>query len=106
MKELKTMNEDDNTIVLTDEDGNELECEYLDTVNYKDKDYAVLFPLDQDEEDGDVIILELAENEDGEEEYLTVEDEGLLDEVFDEYMRVLELEDDEEEEEDEEEEDE
>ncbi len=100
------MNEDDNTIVLTDEDGNELECEYLDTVNYKDKDYAVLFPLDQDEEDGDVIILELAENEDGEEEYLTVEDEGLLDEAFDEYMRVLELEDDEEEEEDEEEEDE
>lgn len=86
------MLEDDNIIVLTDNDGNELECEYLDTIHYKDMYFAILYPLDQDEEDGEVIILELVENEDGEEEYLTVDDEDLLDEVFDEYMRVLELE--------------
>lgn len=86
------MFEEDGIIVLTDNDGNELECEYLDTINYNDMNFVILYPLDQDEEEGEVIILELVENEDGEEEYLTVDDEDLLDEVFDEYIRVLELE--------------
>lgn len=86
------MTDNDNIIVLTDDEGNELECDYLDTVNYKGKDYVVLYPLDQDEDEGDVIIFELAEGDDGSEEYLTVEDEDLLDEVFEEYMRVMELE--------------
>lgn len=86
------MFEEDGIIVLTDNDGNELECEYLDTINYNDMNFVILYPLDQDEEEGEVIILELVENEDGEEEYVTVEDEDLLDEVFDEYMRVMELE--------------
>lgn len=88
------MEDNDNIIVLTDDEGNELECEYLDTVNYKDKNYVVLYPLEQneDEDDGDVIIFELVEGEDGSEEYVTVEDEDLLDEVFEEYMRIMELE--------------
>lgn len=86
------MTDNDNIIVLTDDEGNELECDYLDTVNYQGKDYVVLYPLDQDEDEGDVIIFELAEGDDGSEEYLTVEDEDLLDEVFEEYMRVMELE--------------
>lgn len=83
---------DENIVVLTDEEGNELECDYLDTITHKNVDYAVLYPLDQDGEDGEVIILELVENEDGEEEYLTVDDEELLDEIFEEYSRILELE--------------
>jgi len=86
------LEDNDNVIVLTDDEGNELECEYLDTVNYKDKNYVVLYPLDQDEEDGDVIIFELVEADDGSEEYITVDDEALLDEVFEEYMRITELE--------------
>jgi uncharacterized protein YrzB (UPF0473 family) len=95
------MTDNENIIVLTDDEGNELECDYLDTINYKDMNFVVLYPLDQDEEEGEVIILELVENEDGEEEYLTVEDEDLLDEVFDEYMRVMELEEEEYDEDDE-----
>lgn len=90
--------DNDNIIVLTDDQGNELECEYLDTVNYKDKDYVVLYPLDQDEDEGDVIIFELVEADDGSDEYITVEDEDLLDEVFEEYMRITELEDEDDEE--------
>ena len=86
------MTDNENIIVLTDEEGNELECDYLDTVNYGDSNYIILYPLDQDEEEGEVIILELVEDENGEEKYLTIEDENLLDEVFDEYMRVVELE--------------
>ena len=83
---------EENIIVLTDEEGNELECHYLDTINYKDVNYVVLYPLDQDDDDGEVVILELIENEDGEEEYNTVDDEELLDEIFEEYTRVMELE--------------
>lgn len=96
------MTEDENIIVLTDDEGNELQCDYLDTVTYKNSNFVVLYPLDQDEEEGEVIILELVENEQGEEEYLTIEDEDLLDEVFDEYMRIMDLEDDEDDEDEEE----
>lgn len=83
---------DDNIVVLTDNDGNELECDYLDTITYNDMHFVILYPLDQDKEEGEVIILELVENEEGEEEYITVEDEDLLDEVFDQYIQALELE--------------
>lgn len=77
-------------IILTDDQGTKLECEYLDTVNYQGKDYVILYPLDQDEDEGEVIIMEVID--DGEtEEFLSVEDEAILDAVFKEYMKDQEL---------------
>jgi uncharacterized protein YrzB (UPF0473 family) len=78
-------------IILTDDEGNELECEYLDTINYQGKDYAILYPLDQDEDEGAVLIMEVVATDD-EEELLPVEDEDLLDAIFAEFMRIAELE--------------
>lgn len=86
------MTDKENIVVLSDDDGNEIECEYLDTVKYKDKDYIVLYPLDQAADEGEVIFLELVQSADGTEDYLPVEDEKLLDEVFEEYMRIMDLE--------------
>jgi len=79
-------------IVLTDDEGNELECEYLETIPYQGKDYAILYPLDQDEDEGEVIIMEVVTGDDDEEEFLPVEDEDLLDAIFAEYMKIVELE--------------
>ena len=78
-------------IILTDDEGNEQECEYLDTINYQGKDYAILYPLDQDEDEGAVLIMEVVATDD-EEELLPVEDEDLLDAIFAEFMRIAELE--------------
>ena len=99
--------ERDDIIVLKDEDGQEIEFEYLDTIERDGKEYIVLLPLDEveDEEEGEVVILQVAEV-DGEEEFLPVEDETELNSVFEEFKERMkdefEFADDEEEEEEEE----
>ncbi len=74
----------DNIVVLNDEDGNEVEFEFLDLIQYENEDYVVLLPTeDEGEEAGEVVILKLedTENED-EESYVSVEDEEILNKVF------------------------
>ena len=50
------MSEDrDDIIVLIDENGDEVEAEYVDTIQFRGSDYVVLLPMDDDdldEEDG------------------------------------------------------
>jgi uncharacterized protein YrzB (UPF0473 family) len=72
----------DNIIVLNDEDGNEVKFEFLDLVELDDEEYVVLLPV---EEDGEVVILKLEDNDDEdseEESYVSVEDEDVLNKVF------------------------
>ena len=47
----------DNFVVLTDEEGNEVEFEFLDSVEYGDATYVILLPTD----DNGVLIMELEE---------------------------------------------
>lgn len=69
----------DNIITLSDENGVEHDFEFVDLIEYKGKEYAVLFEADEDSDE--VIILEYEENDD-EESYVSVESEELLKEVF------------------------
>ena len=79
-KELE-LEELDEVIVLEDEDGNELEFELGAVIPYEEKQYVVLLPLAED--DNGIVILELQESEDEEGDlYLDVEDEAVLDAVF------------------------
>ena len=68
-------------ITLTDEDGNEVDFEYLDTIEYKNHFYCVLYP-NVDSDDEDFIIFEIVEHP--EEDYATYEqvDEKTLQKVF------------------------
>ncbi|HBC85254.1 MAG: DUF1292 domain-containing protein [Clostridia bacterium] len=74
----------DNIVVLNDEDGNEVEFEFLDLIQYENEDYVVLLPTeDEGEEAGEVVILKLEDTEDEEQEsYVSVEDEETLNAVF------------------------
>lgn len=76
----------DNIIVLNDEDGNEVKFEFLDLVELDDEEYVVLLPVaEEGEEDGEVVILKLEDNDDEdseEESYVSVEDEDVLNKVF------------------------
>ena len=77
----------DNIIVLNDEDGNEVKFEFLDLVELDDEEYVVLLPVAEEgeEEDGEVVILKLEDNDDEdseEESYVSVEDEEILNKVF------------------------
>lgn len=73
-----------NVITLTDADGSDVDFEVLDMVPYKDSEYAVLLPVDDDSDTAEAVILELlAAEEDGEEDMLQgVEDQEILDAVF------------------------
>ena len=77
---------DDNIVVLNDEEGNEVQFEFLDLVELDDEEYVVLLPVTKEgeEEEGEVVILKLEDtDEDSEEEsYVGVEDEEILNKVF------------------------
>ena len=72
----------DNIVVLNDEHGNEVEFEYLDLIEHNNEAYVVLLPVD--EEADEVVILRCEESDDDsdEENYRSVEDQDLLNEIF------------------------
>ena len=73
-----------NVITLTDSDGSDVDFEVLDIVPYNDHEYAVLLPVDDESDSPEAVILELLEaEEDNEEDMLQgVEDEEILNAVF------------------------
>ncbi len=77
----------DNIVILNDEDGNEVQFEFLDLVELDDEEYVVLLPITEegDEEEGEVVILKVEDTDDedsDEESYVSVEDEEVLNKVF------------------------
>ena len=76
----------DNIVILNDEEGNEVKFEFLDLVELDNEEYVVLLPVTEEgeEEEGEVVILKLEDtDEDSEEEsYVGVEDEEILNKVF------------------------
>ena len=78
--------EQPNYITLNDENGNEFLLEFIDSVAYNEKEYVVFLPADDEENAGEaeeVIILEVKESDDSEiTEYLSVDDESILNAVF------------------------
>lgn len=84
--------ERDDIVVLVGEDGEEVEFELLDTVEMNDNEYVVLLPLEEqeDEEVDEVVILKVEHNEDGDDAFITVDDEEELTEVFEEFKERME----------------
>lgn len=85
----------DDLVVLVDEDGNEEEFEYLDTIELNDNEYVVLVPYEGEEseeaqDEDEVIILKIQHDENGEDSYITVDDEDELEEVFEEFKNRME----------------
>lgn len=82
-------------IVVTDEEGNELELEFIMSFDYEDKSYMAFLPADMDEDDPDFgyVILKVVE-EDGEEIFVTVDDEDELQGAFDTLVILVESEED------------
>lgn len=72
----------DNIIVLNDEDGNEAEFEFIDLIEYLGRDYIILLPTEDNDDAGEVVILEVICSDGDDEEYVSVEDESILMAVF------------------------
>lgn len=72
--------EEGNIITLTDPDGNDVEFELLDSIEYKDEIYLILIETVDDE---GVTILKLVEGENEEDdELVTLEDEEVAEAVY------------------------
>ena len=83
--------EEQNTIVtLIDEQGKEVDFDLVATFDYEKKRYAALIPLDDVENVGEdeVVLLEIVRTSDGE-IYRPIENDILLDEVFNEFLEIL-----------------
>lgn len=72
--------EETEILTLTDENGNDVDFEYLDCLEYQGKEYLVLMPADSDEME--IVILEVEPVDEENENYLAVEDEATLDAVY------------------------
>ncbi len=71
-----------NYVTLTDDDGNEVEFEHIDTVEYKGTTYLAFIPADLPvDADAEVVIMRIIE-ENGEELLEAVDDDETADEVF------------------------
>jgi uncharacterized protein YrzB (UPF0473 family) len=81
--------ERDDIVVLVDENGDEVEFEHIDSFEMNDNEYVILAPLDEEvdeDEEEEIIILKVEHSEDGEDTYVTIEDDDELDEVFSEFQ--------------------
>lgn len=82
-------------LTLTDENGQDVEFEYLDVIEYEGKEYLVLLPVD--EEEAEIVILEVEPVDEENENYLAVTDEAVLDAVYgifkEKFQDVLDFED-------------
>ena len=83
-------------VTLIDEDGNEVEFEHIDTVEYEGVTYLAFIPAELSvEEDAEVVIMLVVTDENGEELLEGVEDDDIADAVFNIVMERAEAEDEE-----------
>ena len=83
-------------VTLIDEDGNEVEFEHIDTVEYEGVTYLAFIPAELSvEEDAEVVIMQVVTDEHGEELLEGVEDDDIADAVFNIVMERAEAEDEE-----------
>ena len=87
--------EETSILTLTDENGEDINFEYLDCIEYQGDEYLILLPAE--DESNEIVILRVEPVDEENENYLAVEDEATLEAVFaifkEKFQDVLEFED-------------
>ena len=78
--ELLLEEEESSIISLTDENGEEMDFEYLDCIEYQGKEYLVLSPAEEDA--CEIVILEIEPVDEETENYVAIESEETLNAVY------------------------
>ena len=95
MENIELYEEETSILTLTDENGQDVDFEYLDCIEYLGKEYLVLMPAD--EVSTEIVILEVEPVDEENENYLSVQDEDTLNAVYaifkEKYEDVLTFED-------------
>ena len=84
-----------NFVTLTDDEGNDIELEYVDALEHNGTTYMAFFPVveedsedEQNEEEYGLVILK-SQMENGEEFLVTIDDEEEIDKVCDLFMEQI-----------------
>lgn len=85
---LEEMENEGALITLTDDEGNEVEFEFLDVIEYDGDEYIVL--IENDEDADEVVILKINALDEETEEYVSIDDEDILQTVFDMFKKKYE----------------
>ena len=89
----------DGIIELTDEDGVTTQFEYLTTIDHEGELYVVLMVLgdeQQDDEEGEVLILKIEKDPETDEDiYVSVDDEEVSQAVFNKFLVMMDEEEEE-----------
>ncbi|MHB1418133.1 MAG: DUF1292 domain-containing protein [Bacillota bacterium] len=93
------MSLEEDTLVLTDEDGKEHEFQVVDMLEVEGKEYAILLPMD--EESGEAIVFKIEMDENGDESLAEIEEDKEWELVVKTWEQLIEEEEEEDEEEDE-----
>ena len=94
MENNEILEEEEQLLALTDENGNEATFEYLDVIEYQGKEYLLLMPTD---DSGEIVILEIEPVDEENENYISVTDDDTLNAVYElfkeKYKDILTFED-------------
>ena len=84
-----------NFVTLTDDEGNDIELEYVDALEHNGTSYMAFFPVveedsedEENEEEYGLVILK-SQMENGEEFLVTIDDEDEIDKVYDLFMEQI-----------------
>ena len=91
------MDENENLVELVDDEtGETVVFEHLATLEHEGEMYiALMLPEDveNDDDEGEVIIMKIDQDEDGNECYVSVEDEAVQEAVFEKFLVLMEEDD-------------
>ena len=84
-----------NFVTLTDDEGNDIELEYVDALEHNGTTYMAFFPVveedsedEENEEEYGLVILK-SQMENGEEFLVTIDDEEEIDKVYDLFIEQI-----------------
>lgn len=84
-----------NFVTLTDDEGNDIELEYVDALEHNGTTYMAFFPVveedsedEENEEEYGLVILK-SQMENGEEFLVTIDDEEEIDKVYDLFVEQI-----------------
>lgn len=88
--------EHENIVELIDENENIVKFDHIMTLEHEGEKYALLSPIDdlEDIEEGEVVIMRIEEGEE-QDAYVGIEDDDLLETIFQKYLAIVEAEDEE-----------
>ena len=89
-KKNELINEEDQGMLITleDENGQEVEFEFLDVIEFEGTEYIVL--IENDEDADEVVILQINQIDEETEEYVSIDDEDTLNKVFELFKKKYE----------------